>query len=49
MCEQDDFKEMVQYQRRGPTLSRRQFGALSVGAGLVSMVPAGGLCRRDHG
>ncbi|HTV76736.1 MAG TPA: dienelactone hydrolase family protein [Steroidobacteraceae bacterium] len=41
MCDQDDFNEMVQYQRRSATLSRRQFGALSVGAGLLSMVPAG--------
>jgi carboxymethylenebutenolidase len=41
MCEQDDFDEMVKYQRRAATLSRRQFGALSVGAGLVSLVPRG--------
>jgi carboxymethylenebutenolidase len=41
MCDQDDFDAMVQYQRRSATLSRRQFGALSVGAGLVSLVPAG--------
>jgi carboxymethylenebutenolidase len=40
MCEQDDFDAMVSYQRQA-TLSRRQFGALSVGAGLVSLVPAG--------
>ncbi|HEV2702048.1 MAG TPA: dienelactone hydrolase family protein [Steroidobacteraceae bacterium] len=49
MCEQDDFNEMVQYQRRGPTLSRRQFGALSVGAGLVSLVPAGAYAAATTG
>jgi carboxymethylenebutenolidase len=41
MCENDDFDQMVQYQRRGANLSRREFGALSVGAGLLSLVPAG--------
>jgi carboxymethylenebutenolidase len=41
MCDNDDFDTMVQYQRRAATLSRREFGALSVGAGLLSLVPAG--------
>ena len=41
MCDNDTFDDIVLYQRRAATLSRRQFGALSVGAGLVSLVPAG--------
>ncbi len=38
MCEQDDFDAMVKYAHRS-ALSRRQFGALSMGAGLISMIP----------
>ncbi len=49
MCEQDDFDEMVQYQRRAATLSRRQFGAVSLGAGLVSLVPAGAYAAETTG
>src|SRR5580765_1792337 len=35
MCEQDDFDEFA---RRGE-LTRRQFGAMALGAGLVAMLP----------
>jgi carboxymethylenebutenolidase len=49
MCENDDFDQMVQYQRRGPALSRRQFGALSMGAGLLSLVPAGAYAAETTG
>ena len=49
MCEQDDFDEMVQYQRRAATLSRRQFGAVSLGAGLLSLVPAGAYAAATTG
>jgi len=38
VCEQDDFDAMVKYAHRS-ALSRRQFGALSMGAGLISMIP----------
>ncbi len=38
MCDNDDFDTMVKYAHRA-ALSRRQFGALSVGAGLVSLLP----------
>lgn len=38
MCEQDDFDAMND--ARPVTLSRRQFGALVVGSGLVSLLPA---------
>ena len=42
MCEQDDFDDMVQNQRRrAAAMSRRDFGALTMGAGLLSLVPAG--------
>ncbi len=37
MCDRDDFEEM-EYARRG-ALSRRQFGFLSVGAGLAALLP----------
>ncbi|HEX3837194.1 MAG TPA: dienelactone hydrolase family protein [Steroidobacteraceae bacterium] len=49
MCENDDFDAIVQYQRRGPALSRREFGALSVGAGLLSLVPAGAYAAATSG
>ncbi len=49
MCENDDFDQFVQYQRRGPALSRREFGALSVGAGLLSLVPAGAYAAATTG
>jgi carboxymethylenebutenolidase len=38
MCDQDDFDAMLQSARK-TALSRREFGALSVGAGLASMLP----------
>lgn len=40
MCDNDSFDDMVEYELRSRELSRRQFGALTVGAGLVSMLPA---------
>ena len=49
MCENDDFDQLVQYQRRGAALSRREFGALSVGAGLLSLVPAGAYAAETTG
>ncbi|HEY1900103.1 MAG TPA: dienelactone hydrolase family protein [Steroidobacteraceae bacterium] len=49
MCDQDDFDAMVQYQRRSAALSRREFGALSVGAGLLSLVPAGAYAAATTG
>jgi len=39
MCDQDAFDEMMRY-RRGPELSRREFGALGLGAGLTAFIPA---------
>jgi carboxymethylenebutenolidase len=38
MCDNDDFSTMMNYAHRA-ALSRRQFGALSVGAGLTSLLP----------
>ncbi|HEY4342499.1 MAG TPA: dienelactone hydrolase family protein [Steroidobacteraceae bacterium] len=49
MCENDDFDAIVQYQRRGPALSRREFGALTVGAGLLSLVPPGAYAAATTG
>jgi carboxymethylenebutenolidase len=39
MCDNDSMDDMVKYQLRAG-LSRRQFGALSLGAGVVSMAPS---------
>ncbi|HYM27324.1 MAG TPA: dienelactone hydrolase family protein [Steroidobacteraceae bacterium] len=39
MCDNDSLDDMMRYQLRAGELSRRQFGALSLGAGLVSMLP----------
>src|SRR5580658_4850685 len=49
MCDQDNFDDIVQYQRRSAILSRRQFGGLGVGAGLVSLVPAGAYAAETTG
>ena len=39
MCDNDSFDDMVEYQLR-QRLSRRQFGVLTVGTGLASLLPA---------
>jgi carboxymethylenebutenolidase len=39
MCDNDSFDDMVAYRLRRELLSRRGFGALSLGAGLASVVP----------
>jgi carboxymethylenebutenolidase len=41
MCDDDSFDDMVAYRLRQETLSRRGFGALSLGAGLASLLPIG--------
>ena len=40
MCDNDSMDDMLKYSLRAAELSRRQFGALAVGVGLVSMLPA---------
>ena len=40
MCDNDTFDDMIEYQLRSATVSRRSFGALTLGAGLVSVLPA---------
>ena len=40
MCDQDAFEAMSQYQLGGATVSRRGFGALALGAGVLSVLPA---------
>src|SRR5256884_5731645 len=39
MCDEDSLEDMIQYQLRSARLSRRQFGALSLGAGAISLLP----------
>ena len=42
MCDEDTLEDVVTYRLRGAAVSRREFGALTVGAGLVSLLPAAG-------
>ncbi len=37
VCDKDAFDEMAEYQLRTASLSRREFGALTIGAGVVSL------------
>ena len=39
MCDNDAFDDMIKYGSGPGALSRRQFGALGVGASLVSLLP----------
>jgi carboxymethylenebutenolidase len=40
MCDNDSIQDILEYNRRTGGLSRREFGALTLGAGLVSALPA---------
>ncbi len=40
MCDNDSMDDMVEYNLRTRGVSRRQFGALTLGAGLASAIPA---------
>ena len=40
MCDNDSINDIIEYNRR-TGLSRREFGALTLGAGLISALPAG--------
>jgi carboxymethylenebutenolidase len=39
MCDNDTLGDMIEYRLRSAGLSRRQFGALSLGAGVLSLLP----------
>jgi carboxymethylenebutenolidase len=39
MCDNDSLEDMIEYGLRPAVLSRRQFGALTLGAGVVSLLP----------
>jgi carboxymethylenebutenolidase len=39
MCDDHSIDDMIEYTRRSGDLSRRRFGALSIGAALVAMLP----------
>ena len=47
MCDQDAFDDMIQYERRSPALSRRQFGGLAAGAGLLSLLSVANAAETD--
>ena len=42
MCDKDAFDDMTEYQLKSGAVSRRQFGALTLGAGVMA------LCRRSQ-
>src|SRR5690349_19023280 len=42
MCDNDSMDDMVDYQRSATGLSRREFGALTLGAGFMSMLQRAG-------
>ncbi|HET7757152.1 MAG TPA: dienelactone hydrolase family protein [Steroidobacteraceae bacterium] len=39
MCDQDSIRDILEYELKSPRISRREFGALTVGTGLVSLLP----------
>ena len=39
MCDNDSMDDMIEYQLKSAQLSRRRFGAFTLGAGLVSLMP----------
>ena len=41
MCDSDSMDDMVRYQLKSTRLSRRRFGAFTLGAGALSLLPAG--------
>jgi len=49
MCDQDSIDDILEYNLRNPGMSRRRFGALSLGAGLISLLPpvAGAVTVQD--
>ena len=40
MCDNDSMDDMIQYQLKSAQLSRRRFGVFTLGAGVVSLLPA---------
>jgi carboxymethylenebutenolidase len=40
MCDEDSFNDMLAYRLRAEALSRRGFGALTLGAGVASLLPS---------
>jgi len=40
MCDRVSIEDIIEYQLRSPGFSRRQFGALTLGTGLASLLPA---------
>ncbi len=47
MCDNDSMDDIVDYQLKSGEVSRRQFGALTLGAGLISLLPRSRTPRRS--
>src|SRR5579863_6350040 len=49
MCDHDSIDDILEYELRNPGMSRRRFGALTLGAGLISLLPpvAGALTVKE--
>lgn len=49
MCDHDSIDDILEYELKNPGLSRRRFGALTLGAGLISLLPpvAGAVTVQD--
>ncbi|HXY97317.1 MAG TPA: dienelactone hydrolase family protein [Steroidobacteraceae bacterium] len=41
MCDNDSMDDMIEYQLKSTQLSRRRFGAFTLGAGMASLMPTG--------
>lgn len=46
MCDNDSMDDMIEYQLKSAQLSRRRFGAFTLGAGVVSLLPVGAAAAR---
>jgi len=49
MCDNDTAQDMIEISASGGGLSRRRFGALSLGAGVISLLRVAGAADRGAG
>ena len=48
MCDRDSIADIIEYQLKSGGVSRREFGALTLGAGLVSLLPAAAAAETEE-